>query len=260
MAARRAAETGSLGPTATLALGLAAAVVVVLGLLQTVIAGQFPGATWFIVRVAIMTPLVLAWWAMAGTDRIAAATGGVMIGFLLITYGHYLSPAGFPNPSLRLLSADPDGTIYNVEAVQPLVADPRGRYTTWAGVGFDVWHHGRSGIGSNALPPMNSPVAVFAFGSVSVDGELIATGVPVHVGTSSGPDVRLELHVGDVEAPVPGLPEGHLRVVWNDYSGGNTRGLTNARYALGGGVLLVLLGFALTLVRRSIAPEQNSRL
>lgn len=109
--AERRAGALATGPTATLALGVAAAVVIVLGVLQTLVMGQFPGVTWFIVRVAIMTPLVLAWWAMAGTDTVAAASGGVMLGFLLITYGHYLSPAGLPNASLRLFSADPPGTL-----------------------------------------------------------------------------------------------------------------------------------------------------
>lgn len=391
--AEPAAPARSLGATATAALVLAAAVVVVLGLLQTVIAGSFPGVTWFIVRIAVMTPLVLAWWAMAGTDRVAAASGGVMLGFLLATYGHYLSPMGLPNPSLRLISPDPPGTLvrwlsyrmeflvllpialvlavvamllasrwrrgglapappparpvpalavavavgalavlgavtaaytgpeahrptvssvgegavergvpfggdlapaaatlemtaenrnthrtplpphdevdiratvtgadgrtYTIAATQPMVADARGRHTTWAGVGFDVWHHGRSGIGSPDLPPVHSAVAVFALGEVSADGEPIAAGVPVHVATSSRPGARLELHVGDAEAPTPGLPEGHLRVVWADYSGGHTRAVTNARYVWGTGVLLVLLGFALALVRRD-TPKSDA--
>lgn len=34
------------------------------------------------------------------------------------------------------------------------------RFTTWHGVGFDVWHHGRSGIGYAGLPPTQSNVAI----------------------------------------------------------------------------------------------------
>jgi hypothetical protein len=150
-----------------------------------------------------------------------------------------------------------DGNVYTIEATQPMVSDPRGRYTTWSGVGFNKWHHGRSGIGSAALPPTHSDVAVFALGNISSGGRSIATGVPVHVMTSSLPNARLELHVGDPEAPVPGLQDGHLRVVWADYSGGHTKSAAYARYALGTGVLLVLLGFAVTMTRRDV-PDATS--
>jgi hypothetical protein len=378
----------SLGRITILAVALAAVVVIALGLLQTWITRQFPGITWFIVRIAVSSPFVLAWWATAGTDRVAAVSGGVMLGFLLTTYGHYLAPMGLPNPSLRLIAENPppalvqwlsyrqeflvllpaaqalaitalllvsswhrdplvqgralvrplpalvvavallgligvgtvtyeytgpeanrttvsaigtgavergipfggelvpgtatlamtvenrnthrtplrphdkvdieatvtgaDGNVYTIDATQPMVADPRGRYTTWSGVGFDKWHHGRSGIGNAALPPTHSDVAVFALGNISSGGRSIAAGVPVHVMTSSRPSARLELHVGDPEAPVPGLHDGHLRVVWADYSGGHTKSAAYARYAWGTGVLLVLLGFAVTMTRRDV--------
>jgi hypothetical protein len=389
---RRHAEAedpaGSLGRTASIAVALAAAIVIALGLVQTVLGGQFPGATWFIVRIAVVSPFVLAWWTMAGADRAAAVSGGVMLGFLLVTYGHYLAPVGLPNPSLRLIAEDPppalvewlsyrqeflvllpaalalavgamllasrwrhdglartpararllpaplvavavlalvglgavtaaytgpeanrttvsavgdgsvergapfggdmvptgamltmtaenrnthrtplpphdevdikatitgaDGKVYVIDATQPMVADARGRHTTWAGVGFDVWHHGRSGIGNPAIPPVHSDVAVYALGEVSAGGESVAVGVPVHVMTSSRPDARLELHVGDAASPVGGLQDGHLRVVWAEYSGGHVKWVAYARYALGSGALLVLLGFALALVRRDM--------
>ncbi len=102
-----AVESISLGRVACGALALAAVVVIVLGLLQTWVTGQFPGVTWFIVRIAVSCPVVLAWWAVAGSDRIAAGFGGVLLGFLLITYGHFLAPMGLPNPSLRLVAIDP---------------------------------------------------------------------------------------------------------------------------------------------------------
>jgi hypothetical protein len=380
------APTESLRQTASIAVALAAAVVIALGVVQTLATGQFPGATWFIVRIAVVSPFVLAWWAMAGMDRVAAVSGGVMLGFLLTTYSHYLAPIGLPNSSLRLLAEDPppalvewlsyrqeflvllpaalalavvamllasrwrhdglarppvtarplpallvaavvmalivlgavtaaytgpeanrttvsavgngavergapfggdlvpgeatltmiaenrnthrtplpphdvvdikatitaaDGNVYVIDATQPMVADARGRYTTWAGVGFDVWHHGRSGIGNSALPPVHSDVAVYALGDVSTGGEPVATGVPVHVLTSSRPGARLELHVGDGAAPLAGLQEGYLRVVWADYRGGPVKSVAYARYALGTGALLVLLGFAVALARR----------
>jgi hypothetical protein len=140
--------------------------------------------------------------------------------------------------------------VYVIDATQPMVADARGRHTTWGGVGFDVWHHGRSGTGNRALPPVHSDVAVYALGDVSAGGEPVAINVPVHVMTSSRRDARLELHVGDVAAPVAGLPDGHLRVVWADYSGGDVKSVAYARYALGTGTLLVLLGLAVAMARR----------
>ena len=385
-----AVDAVSLGRVACGALAVSAGVVIVLGLLQTWVSGQFPGVTWFIVRIAVSCPFVLAWWAMAGVDRIAAGFGGVLLGFLLITYGHFLAPMGLPNPSLRLVAIDPppafvqwlsyrqeffvmlpaalvlaivamliasrwhrdepvqvrawgraataaivaaaavlvglgvvasmytgpeanratvsssgagqvergdpfsgeliattaaltmtvenrnthrtplpphdevdikstvsgeDGTVYTIRATQPMVSDPRGRFTTWSGVGIDVWLHGRSGIGVAALPPMNSSVAVFALGDVNANDKPIAAGVPVHVMTSSRDGARLELVVGDPAFPVFGLQDGHLRVVWPDYTGGHSRSTTYARYAWGGGVLLALLGFAIAVTRREIVDN-----
>lgn len=388
-------ETGasakSLGPTATLAVALAIGIVIVLGLLQTWLTGQFPGVTWFIVRIAVLTPIILAWWATAGTDRLAAVSGGILLGFALTAYSHYLAPIGLPNPSLRLTAENPppalvqwlsyreeflvllpisqilaivalllasrwrhddqvrdrapqktwpapvivvillalvglgtatyrytgpeanrtaisaqgaasiergapfggdlvagrtatlamtvensnthrtplpphdrvevrasvtatDGVVYVVHATRPLVEEPRGRYTTWAGVGFDKWHHGRSGIGVSALPPTHSDVAVYALGEVSSGGRTIAAGVPIHVMTTPRSGAKLELHVGDPEAPIVGLPNGHMRVVWADYSGGAVKSAKYARYALGTGVLLILLGFAFVMARRA-APD-----
>lgn len=385
-----------LGPTASLALALAAAIVIVLGLLQTWVNGQFPGLTWFIMRIAVTTPLVLAWWATAGTDRVAAVSGGVMLGFALTAYSHYLGPTGLPNASLRLIAENPpsanvqwltyreaffvllpaaqvlavialllarrwhrsplapdreparrwsvpalavvvlaliglgavssryagpeanrttisalgagavergtpfggdlipaaaatlamtvensnthrtplpphdkvdikatvtgaNGSIYTIDATRPMVEEPQGRHTTWAGTGFDRWHHGRSGIGTDALPATRSDVAVFALGSISSGGKSIAEGVPVHVLTSSRPDARLELHVGDPAAPVAGLQDGHLRVVWADYSGGPTKAGKYARYAWGMGILLVLLGFAIAMARRDAPGASRPR-
>jgi hypothetical protein len=372
---------------AGMAAGIVVGVVVIVGLLQAILTAQFPGLTWFIVRVAVAFPFTLAWWAMAGNGRASAVCGGVMLGFLLITYGHYLSPIGLPNPSLRMLAGDPPpaivhwlsyrqqflvllpitqlvaiggyllasrwgansaqirrywqpsdrpwviaaalvlistgaaaafytgpevneatvtskgsasqeqgrpyqgqlvateatlsltaqdlnthrtplpprdkvslaasipsgepgGPVYTVEATTPMVNDPQGRFTTWWGVGFNVWHHGRSGIGTALLPPTKSEVAVFALGNVIVDGQIIAAGVPVHVMTSSREGARLELNVGDLDFPVPGIPEGHLRVVWAEYDGGHIRYGDYARYVFGSCVLVILLAFALVAVRR----------
>jgi hypothetical protein len=151
-----------------------------------------------------------------------------------------------------------DGATYSIEATKPMVADPQGRFTTWFGVGFDVWHHGRSGIGVASLPPTNSNVAVYALGNVSANGELIAAGVPVHVMTTDREGARLELHVGDPEFPLPLVPDGYLRVVWPGYEGGYDKASDYARYAWGSGVLIVLLGFALAAARRTHRGERAS--
>jgi hypothetical protein len=365
----------SLAREAALALATAVAVVIVVGLVQTLTIREFPGVTWFVMRIAVAFPLTLAWWTIAGTDRAAAIGGGIVLGFVLTTYSHFLGPIGLPNPSLRLLAENPppaavhwlsyrqeflvllpltlavavaayllafrwrngqgvgashhddrigwapalvaaailiplgavaaiytgpddhratitssgrgsletgtpykgdllptaatlrttvenrnthrtplpphdqvnieasvpgpDGTVYDIRATKPMVADPQGRFTTWSGVGFSVWHHGRSGIGATELPPVQSNVAVFALGNISASGRVVAAGVPIHVMTTPREGSRLELHVGDPNFPLPGIPDGRLRVVWPGYEGGHSGILSYARYAWGGGVLIV---------------------
>lgn len=365
--------------TVSAALIMAAGIVVVIGLLQTLIKGEFPGTTWFIVRLAISFPFILGWWAIAGNNHISKIGGGLSLGFLLTTYSHYLAPIGLPDPSLRLFAENPpsidvhwlsyrdefliilpitlvitilaffiahryykrnqgevtqphqihrkgklgliaaavvlivmgtivynytgpdahrvtvtstnaasieqgafysgnmgattatmemtvenlnnhrtpllphdkvnikatitgtDGKVVDVISTTPMVADPQGRYTTWAGVGYDVWHHGRSGIGSSDLPPTHSDVAVYALGNILVNGQEIATGVPLHVMTSKIDGNRLELHVGDPAFPIAGVPDGHFRIAWANYNSNYSRSFDYARYAWGGAWLLILL-------------------
>jgi hypothetical protein len=140
----------------------------------------------------------------------------------------------------------PDGRTYEVSATQPLVSDPLGRHTTWWGVGIDVWHHGESGIGTDAIPAVRAEVATFGLGQVNVDGRPVAANVPVHVMTGSGEEFggRLELDVGDPAALIPGLPDGHLRVIWADYDGA-VEEVHVGRYLVGGVVLVALLLAAL---------------
>src|SRR5690606_14281720 len=125
------------------------------------------------------------------------------------------------NIKARISSGGSDDTIFVIEALRPMVNDPLGRFTTFAGVGYNKWHHGRSGIGTKKLPPIKSDIVVYALGEISVNGKMIASGVPVHVMNSTKEGARLELHVGDPEIPVPGIKNGHLRVVWSDYEGGH---------------------------------------
>lgn len=138
------------------------------------------------------------------------------------------------------------GTQYRVVANKPMVSDPMGRHTTWRGVGIDVWHHGRSGIGTNEIAATRSDVAVFGLGTVSRNGRPIATGVPVHVMTGHGDDDEaLALHVGNPADPagVPRLPDGHLRVIWTAHAGDVDASKHSERYWLGNAVLVLLLLF-----------------
>jgi hypothetical protein len=91
---------------------------------------------------------------------------------------------------------------------------------------------------------------VFALGNISTDGQIIATGVPVHAMTSSREGARLELLVGDPDFSIPGIPGGHLRVAWAGYDGGHERYRDYARYGWGSAVLIILLAFSIVTVRR----------
>ena len=376
-------EVADVSTTAAAALAVSVGIVVVGGGLVSLALGDFPGFTWYLVRLLITVPFVLVWWAFAGRDRVAALTGGVVLAFMWATYSHFLGPVGLPDLPLRIfeqvppeatvrwldyretwliglpviaivavaallisgrqaprvpsgsrsrllpvvgalvlvaavslggvafaanepggddaaitasgpafveqgewygdnfaeatasielhardrasrvtplephdvLSIEaslehPDGSIYQVTVDDPMVSDPLGRHTTWWGVGFHHWHHGRSGIGTDALPPIHSEVAVFGVGELSVDGRALATGVPVHVMTAEvGLPGRLELDVGDIAADLPGVPDGHLRVVWEDYEGSAGQGPKRARNALGSAVLVGLVTLGLVLNR-----------
>lgn len=89
------------------ALITAAAIVVVLGLAQTVMMGEFPGVTWFIVRLAISFPFILAWRTVTYRGQSFYLPGGVCLALLLAAYSHYLAPIGLPNPSLRVIAENP---------------------------------------------------------------------------------------------------------------------------------------------------------
>lgn len=362
------------------ALSMAAGTVVALGLVQTILKGEFPGVTWFVVRIAVSFPFILAWFAIAGRTRVSNTIGGVVLAFLLSSYTHYLAPVGLPNVPLRLFAENPppvdvhwlsyrdeflvllpftlvmtllaffigshyigtradvasrptvanssrnrwvliapavvlfiigivvynytgpeskrftitaingaganqdnlatgetsqgaaalkmvvenqnthrtplkphdkisltatvaaaDGSMMEIVSKTPIVSDPQGRFTTWAGVGYDVWHHGRSGIGTDNLPPTHSNVAVYALGSLSVAGKTIANEVPIHVMTSDNNGGGLELHVGHSDFPLAAIPDGYLRVTWPAYQSDYSRTFDYARYGWGGAWLIVLL-------------------
>jgi hypothetical protein len=152
-----------------------------------------------------------------------------------------------------------DGNSYDIVVDKPMVSDAAGRHTTWWGVGIDVWHHGKSGIGTDQIPAVRADLAVFGIGKVAVDGRPVAVNVPVHVMTGEGEfGGRLELDVGDPDTLVPTLPEGHLRVVWSDYNGGPDRDAEWTHYAIGDVVLALLLLFGIA-ATRGTAPNRRRR-
>jgi hypothetical protein len=366
------------------ALVTASAIVAVVGAAQTVALDEFPGVTWFVMRIVILVPFTLGWWALAGRDRAASVAGGLLAACLLVAYGHYLGPVALPDTDLRMLTQDPppadvhwlsyrdeflvmgpiillvafaaymgaarwhgerwtpafslaslgaaalalalvvaagfvaaghvgpfdqsvtvtssgdarvesgpnyagdlvtadadlrfvvdqrntkrtplpphddvdltatiirDGIRYDVTAVEPMVRDAAGRFGTWGGVGYDRWHHGRSGIGTAQLDAVRSDVALYALGELRADGKLVAARLPLHALTTGA---GVELHVGDPATLVPALPDGHLRVVWEERSGDSPEAPERARYLLGGVVLLVLLALALTAARAEGGPR-----
>jgi hypothetical protein len=371
-------EAATAARDAFIALAAGLAIVVLAGGVGAAVLADFPGVTWFLVRLLLTVPFLLLWWALAGRDSVAAITGAVTLAFMWATYGHFLGPIGLPDEPLRVLDQEPppatvswpdyrelwleslpvylvataavmlaavpflaprrrprvawlpaaaavavlvvpllaglpatdpggddaelsasgsarvergawyngdfasghaelrlhaedrgarvtplephdeltiaatiehpDGKSYEIAVERPLVADPLGRHGTWWGVGLDVWHHGESGIGTAKLPAVRSEVAVFGVGEVRADGELVASGVPVHVMT--GEDElpgRLELNVGDEQTPVVGLPDEHLRVLWDGYSGGAETTPKWTRYAVGSIVLIAVLAMLLLL-------------
>lgn len=370
------------GPQATSALLTSVAILILSGGLASLLLGEFPGVTWFLVRLLLTVPFLLWWWAWAGRDRSSAVVGGIVLAFVWATYSQFLGPVGLPDAPLRILEASPPpatvewldyrqlwmvsfpvylvtmvmtllvvsgrgvratarpaaatlaiasllvltgarseqslgqqgtkasvtasgdvqvetGDFYSdsfelgtgevtVEAedmgarVSPLpphdrlvltasvtvggreiavsvqdalVSHPLGEHTTWWGVGLDVEHHGESGIGTDKLPSITSELAAFGLGEATVDGQVIATGVPVHLMTADSGfpnDARLELDVGTEGQEIPGLPAGHLRVLWSDYEA-EIEEPHPIRYTIGGIVLLLLLAALLLLVRRGEA-------
>ena len=104
---RRPLEDGAPGRDALAALVAGAVIVVVAGALASLAIGDFPGVTWFIVRLLITVPFLIFWWAAAGRDWPAAVGGAITLAFIWGAYGHFLSPSGLPDFPLRITGEAP---------------------------------------------------------------------------------------------------------------------------------------------------------
>jgi len=93
--------------TSLAALISAIVAVFVAGLVVSVLLGDYPGFTWFLVRILITFPLLFAWWSVAGRGISASVIGGIAIAFAWAAYGQFLGPVGLPQAPLRILDPAP---------------------------------------------------------------------------------------------------------------------------------------------------------
>ena len=104
---RRPLEDVPAARDASVALVAGAVIVVAAGALASLAVDDFPGVTWFVVRLLITVPFLIFWWAAAGRDWPAAAGGAITLAFIWAAYGHFLSPSGLPDFPLRITSEEP---------------------------------------------------------------------------------------------------------------------------------------------------------
>jgi hypothetical protein len=104
---------------------------------------------------------------------------------------------------------------YEVIVNQPMPRHPHGAYTTWSGVVYGHQMHGETGIGSDRLPKMRPDIALWGWGEVRRNGEVLTRTAPVHVmATSKGPMKGMMLEVHSEDRALVGDPEGYLTVMW----------------------------------------------
>ncbi|MQX45677.1 hypothetical protein [Sinorhizobium medicae] len=108
------------------------------------------------------------------------------------------------------------GTRYEITVEKPMPRHPLGQYTTWSGVVYDHEMHGDTGIGTAKLPTMKPEIALWGWGTVKRDGQVIAAMAPVHVMVSSGdrpmPGIMLEVDTED--KTLTAEPDGYIHVMW----------------------------------------------
>jgi hypothetical protein len=361
--------TASLDPGALAwrALTFGVGIVVVAGTIAAVAIGEFPGFTWFLVRILITVPFLLVWWGLFGTEMLSSVVGGVILALMWATYSQFLGPLGVPDTPLRILNPAPppisvrwldyrelwllslpiyllvaivamaiasrnegplrrslataalipvvlfttgltidpedrgvtttftaggqveiadvgsgDGEIrlvatdmgnrisplpphdrlsidatanaeghsYSVVVTQPMVEDPTGRETTWWGVGFGVDYREESGENVSA------DLVAYGFGELSVDGSVVAAGLPVEVVASRDDGYGMSVEVGSDVSPIPGDVGPVLHATWPTFSGTEPEGASTAHYIAGSAALVVLLALGLLLNRRVTSAER----
>jgi hypothetical protein len=109
------------------------------------------------------------------------------------------------------------GARYEVAVDKPMPRHPLGRYTTWSGVVYNHEMHGDTGIGTASLPKMKPEIALWGWGDVTRDGQVIARMAPVHVMVSSAertmPGIMLEIDTE--EKTLTAERDGYIHVMWH---------------------------------------------
>jgi len=108
----RDAETPTPGGVALASLLYGVVIVVVAGGLSALALGEFPGFTWFLVRLLITVPFLLVWRGLFGTELVSNVVGAVVLALIWATYSQFLGPVGLPDTPLRILNpAPPPATV-----------------------------------------------------------------------------------------------------------------------------------------------------
>jgi hypothetical protein len=110
MGGTSAADADSV-PVGIRALLFGVGIVVVAGGVASVALGEFPGFTWFLVRLLITVVFLLVWWGLFGTDLVAGIAGGALLALIWATYSQFLGPVGLPDTPLRILNPAPPPAV-----------------------------------------------------------------------------------------------------------------------------------------------------
>jgi hypothetical protein len=109
------------------------------------------------------------------------------------------------------------GSQWRVVVDRAMPRHPLGRYTTWNGVVFNHAMHGDTGIGTAKLPEMRPAIALYGWGSVWKDGQLVSKMAFTHVMvTTAGVMQGVMLEVETEDKALLAAPEGYLTAMWHD--------------------------------------------
>jgi hypothetical protein len=97
-------DSGSLGVRALI---FGVGIVVVGGALSSLALGEFPGVTWFVVRLLLTITFLLSWWGVVGNDLAANLIGGLVLAFAWATYSQFVGPVGLPDTPFRIFDPAP---------------------------------------------------------------------------------------------------------------------------------------------------------